>query len=418
MPESQINTTLETIGGLVDDYYQSTGAILSSSNERLNEIGVEYRTRVDHSIAAIETGLAAHISTLYLSAEAHTLSAYYHASPGLIAILTAIWGGVKTVWGFVQKVVNVINILQQLHINDLLKLLIPQWDQFCSEIYSKLGEYGEALGWGIDAMSTLFGVANSGINIYGAMAGKDEGWFEMKFMDNTQLWLQRLNIGVTDFTQDPGMILGWLCQDCQEGTMGETFGWWLKNQSKIDNAFARVGIIGDELGNITGSLAGLQAGMPELVRKNIPQAIWDALERADNYVNYVILPAFAKINSTISEISAQVQKQSETLSRLAGQLSMPGSVLKGVDALPGVLKTAQEDLIDDVSSRAANREADAILASIDEDLNTFDLITEAMKAPTPEPVFLGIETPERKKATGIHVEPEETWFVGGYESPY
>ena len=99
---------------------------------------------------------------------------------------------------------------------------------------------------------------------------------------------------------------------------------------------------------------------------------------------------------------------------LAQRLARPGDILGGVDALTGSEQSNQLGMIDDVTSREFDFWTNTERAEIQPDLNAFDRIDSALTAPTPQPGFMALNNPDRKRLHGITVDHQETWMIGGY----
>jgi len=166
--------------------------------------------------------------------------------------------------------------------------------------------------------------------------------------------------------------------------------------------------------NAIAELSAIQVGMPAFVAKNIPQSIWDGLAKADLYISDNILPALTSIKNRMMEIDNMFSVYSDKISSLTDKIAHPGDMLLGVDSLPDYMRINQEKSIDEVANRQYLEAVNAGAALIKSEIDDFDLIQEALIAPTQEPSFLDIESPERAALTGIVVEPRETWFINGF----
>jgi hypothetical protein len=165
-------------------------------------------------------------------------------------------------------------------------------------------------------------------------------------------------------------------------------------------------------------LSALRVNMPQLIAQYIPAGIWTALDEADSFIHDKIMPALNQVQSLVTTIQRATNVTNTQLSALAAKLASPGNLLQGVDSLPGFLKKDQETRIDDVTSREFEFWTDQERTIIEADLNAFDLIDSALKAPTPSPVYFELEGTDEYHPRGITVTPQETWMIGGYTSTY
>jgi len=172
--------------------------------------------------------------------------------------------------------------------------------------------------------------------------------------------------------------------------------------------------VAESVGYITGELVALEATLPKFIRDNIPRAIWDGIWAADKAIRMDILPTLESIDSQFNEVNAVLaahRARTESLGRL---LKKPGDILLSVDDLPAWAQQNQLDMIDDVTSRQFEEASASERLAMSGDLDEFDRIDQALKAPTPTPPFMSIESPDYVTGPDIVKEPHETWFVGDY----
>jgi len=103
--ELAIKQTITSIEGLTEQFAILSGGRIDQINEALsvdiNTIGQITELRVSR----LEAALMGPVIVIYQDAEFHTLRAYWHASPSLIVILSAIWAVIKVVWQVVKWII-------------------------------------------------------------------------------------------------------------------------------------------------------------------------------------------------------------------------------------------------------------------------------------------------------------------------
>ena len=402
----------------LDSYAGALAERVDDINARLISGSYEVRDILSARLASAEAVLVRYVSALTLEAEYHITRAYFHASPGLIAAILAIVAAIKFVAGIIAQVLNIWKIAQAIHLDDLLYRIFPKFEQFINEIMTKVSEFSAYLGWGVDGVNHLLSAVHGGVNVWCGLSGKDYGALKMGWFDRTMATMNHFQDNIALWRQDPGRWLNQFVESSEAANFLRIGRWWGDQSSWIREGVDRAEKALTGLGRVTGELASIQTGMPQAVAKYIPSSIWEGLNRADSVINDDILPKISAIGLTVDRLDKLLGSYSEKTKELARRLAFPGDLLEGVDELHEVLREMQEAKVDDVASRQWGRDVDADIEAMTGDLEAFAKIDAALKAPTPEPVFMSIESPARREITGIVEEPRETWMVGGYDSPY
>ncbi len=381
--------------------------------------------RIDADVQAIEDGVKMTIVraqaelmqyvALVVADTAHTINkAYYHASPGLLLILYGIWSVALLIWKHVQTVISIIALIKELGIDDLLASIWPAFAKARAKFRELVGELSEAIGWGADGLLHLLHASQGFVGIYSGLSGKSFEWMDVQWMVKTERVLTKIETASRSINDEPGRILEYIFQseEYNNKVITEPFGFLLVDRITEALTKGRDAVTG--LGGVVDELSQIRNGMPESVRKHIPQSIWDGLDWADNTINDVVLPRVNKALATIILIESQLDKLRSDAADIVDRITHPGELLLTVDDLPDYAREAQEAMIDDVANRTFNKAATAERDGMSSDISEFDLLYDALSADTPEPVFLGLESPERGKITGIVAEPLETWFINGF----
>jgi len=219
-------------------------------------------------------------------------------------------------------------------------------------------------------------------------------------------------------TNDPGAVLEMFFQGEMYKNMREAGRFGDELTSKIDEGLIKARSAIEGVQYALGELSGIQENMPTVIAQNIPESIWRSIDQMDGYISDIILPRLLDAERLVETAMNIISTYNSKFSDLATKLAYPGTNLLTIDDLPDYAKQSEQWAIDEVSGRMFNDAADSDRAGMQADLDAFEIIDKAMTAPLPEPEFMTIESPQRAALHGIVVEPQETWFVGGYKSPY
>jgi len=371
-----------------------------------------------HTLTLQVDKLTAGVQDIYLMAELYYTRAAFHNQTGFIALFANIIACIKWFGKVLTSIATAMQIIKEIGLHDWLYDNWGRYREVVDQVSAKLSQYSDALGWGVHGVQAILHISQSGNNILGAALGKDEGMLELEFFDKIGPYMESLDSYIRQGGQNAGLWIEAIANLGQTGIFGDMkweFGKWKRG---LDIAIERTLVITDEMTNITGELLGLQEGMPEFIRQHIPQSIWTAIGQADSYLNNKILPGLERLDSTVKVLNDRLEDHNNKLSDLAQRLTRPGLIFAELDGQPDHIREHDEGIIGDVASRELDRQVDETLEGMYGDLQAFDKISEALSAPTPQPSFMNLEGPGAKQFGEITAEPQETWMVGGYESPY
>jgi len=356
---------------------------------------------------------------MIMSADLMIQKIMYHRSPQIFALILAIGTIVRTI-------VNVVNFLRTVYqviriftvVNDILYAVWPEYRKQVDALLGKISQLSSAVGWGVDGFLHLFNAVQGGVNIFGALTGKNWSVMQIEMAQRTVTVAQKLSNELHLLETDPGAYIKNIFQNEVLTTSTEMGDWWTGFVATVDEGINRAK---DALEYAQGSINELQAlrnNMPKLVSDNIPLSIWFSLDQADTLIHDKLLPNVARLESALSTLESITGVNEAKLKALANKLAHPGMLLQDVDDLPEFLRKDEEKRVDDVTSREFEYWADTERIEIEHDLHDFDRIDALLKAPTPEPEFMTLEIPEGKTIRGVRAEPHETWFIDGYSDQH
>ncbi|MBA7471389.1 hypothetical protein ES707_06695 [subsurface metagenome] len=414
MSESQTRQRVENLKSPVSSFQSLVGARIDMLTRDIEAQCEHFKSETDIRIVMQETEIIRLASVLTLSAYYHINRAYFHASSGLIAIVVAIVEIVVWAYTSIKWLVNtrVAQILIGIH-----RILYTIWGDYKKEVDKHLknvSDYAQSIGMGVDGLINLFSAAQGAVGLYAGIRGKDYEGFRGDLYESFNKNTARVKYYLQLLAEDPSAFFTKFFLDEQGHQYNEAKEWWGNTLDTIEAAVDMVDKAAEQIASIGEELLKFEASLPDLIREHIPSWITHGLRDMNDYIYYNVKPALAKVDNKLSEVNAVLDSYRDNAADLVDKLAHPGEVLLGVDDLPDYARDAQLAMIDDVTSREFETAATAERLAMSGDLEDFDIINAALTAPTPEPVFLSIEASARHEATGIVLEPHETWFVGDY----
>lgn len=412
-----VNKRIETIDTALKSYVQVVDTTAVSLGARQNELFEVLLRNIDLKITEITTPLIRASEVLAIRVTYSTVRLTLHASPEIIEILLT-WLKIDMTAKWVIslfKVVKVLSIAWQ--VNQIILEVWPHYRAWFEGLLTKLSEFSNYLGWGVDGIIHVMNAAESGLNVVGGLMGKDWTIIKTEGMEKGMEVAGYISKGLQSFQADPGAFITRIVEGRTLETAWETKKWWDGTLIWINKGIDKGKEAAEGVKDVISEVSAIQNNMPEEVRKHIPQGIWDSLADIDEFINDYIFPTITKINNSLQWIEAIQGASINRFGVLADKLANPGEILLGVDDLPEYAKAGQLGMIDDVTSREFDFWTNTERGEMQGDFDEFDRIDRLATAPTPEPGFLTMEIPVGKTIRGITAEPKETWFVDGYDDP-
>jgi len=411
MNTSRIVDITNDIDSAVNLYADLTGSNIDRINEQIKSDAEVLALNLEVSLSFNESYLIRAAAELQRHALYHTLRGTYHASPALLFFLISMIILINKIWAVVSVIVTIFAVIKAFHIDDLLYRWWPWYADIVDQIRGFIVETSEALGWGIDGLMHLVNAVQGGVSIYGGLTNKGEDWMKLQGLLKMEDTLKTLQIYAKIGYTDAGDLLGKIFDVQARDTLLWFKDWSGENLDKIMNVTGIAEKALRDAGSIGDELLAIRENMPQVIADNIPASIWSGLESFNNTIYNDILPTVSGTNEKLAEANRLIDMYADQMSNIARKLIKPGDLLLGVDNLPDYVRLPQEVAIDDVASREFQRLANEGRDALDDDLGEFDRIDAALKADTPEPVFMSLESPARAALTGIVAEPYETWFL-------
>ena len=418
MDENNIENRVKSLVDSVRDFGPLVGEKIDQAEAQTESLREYFTQTVEVRINSFAPALAPYISALAARANITIFRITFHASPEVFALIMTFVTIFKIVT-WVARIVSVIRIVSTIwSINQIILSLWPQYKRWWDTTMAKISEMSAGLGWGVDGILHLVNAVNIGFSLSGRLAGKDWDLLKVEAMERgIKVGTKVANV-FNKMAEDPSRYMDDIFSIEQYSTSNEfRHGLWGITNT-ITNITDKAETAFRGLTQISGELQAIQTGMPEVIRRNIPGVIWSSLAKYDRYIDLYIFPTLTKLTTALNTLDNLLNIHGDKLSEVAGKLSHPGDLLLTVDDLPDYARNTQLGAIDDVTSREFELWTDSERAELQGDLNEFDRIDQLLTAPTPQPGFLGMEIPRGKTVGEITAEPQETWFVGGYNSPY
>ena len=412
-----IDQAIRNVEALTEQFVDLTGWRVDQANEGLERSIRTLEQITELRVSRVESTLMGPITLMYQNAVYHNLKAYWFASPSLILVLAAIWSAIQLIWSIIKTILAIIEIIQLFKLDDLLASVWPEFERARMKFRLWVSDLSEAIGWGVDGFLHLLHATQGFTDVLGGLTGKSYSWMDVQWMDKTGSVLSTISTYADQIKDDPGGILEILFQGELKKSLNLSSAFGQELSDKFRDLTTTAGRMFTGLENVADEITAIQENMPEVIRKNIPSTIWQSLEVFSNTISAHILPRLARVDSLLTLYDNIFKDHRDILGTLADKLAHPGTNLLGIDDLPDYAKNSELWAVDDVSSRMFSEGTDQDRVDMQPDLDAFEIIDAALTAPTPEISFMTIEDPARAARYGIVVEPQETWFIGGYNDP-
>ena len=414
MDDGRVKAAVGNTEAFLEDYASGVEGYTSDIRSSVREACKSLQDDISINLTSREVELTRYTTLIARDAEFHTLTAYYKASPGLIAIIIAIAKFVLKVVGIIKIINDFMVLVTGENLAYWLNKLIPGFEEAWNDIMNKISGFSAMLGWGVDGVHHLINALGASADLWGMVTGRPMDEVRVKKYTRLYTLMNSYSNYLAKWQKNPGEQIAKYIDWFSDYNYGE--GYW-----KMHDIFDRLDTFGDKIettvkdvGKISGELLGIREGMPEFIAKNIPRGVWDGIEKVDTAINDRIIPALTAVNDRVDELNAAIEAQRKHAQELADRVSHPGDLLSEIDSLPLYARLDQEDKIDDIATRKLKRDTSEAWEAERVDLRGFDKVYAAMTAPIPPPEFMELEVPGRGVITGITEEPRETWFVGDY----
>ncbi len=416
--QDHIIQTISNVEGLTNQFAGLTGERIDQVNEALDHsIRTLYQIEVLR-VSRAEAALMGPIALIYQNTVFHTLKAYWHASPSLILVLTAIWDAIQIIWKVVKFILAIVEVIQMLNLDDILANYWPAFEEARTKFRHWVSELSEAIGWGVDGFLHLLHAAQGFTDVLGGLMGKSYAWMDTQFMVKTGDLLQKVSMYSDKIVENPGEMLEILFQGELRKSYSMAFNFGSQQDWDFNQLFNRTKDAITGLRDVANEITAIQENMPELIRRNIPSVIWSSLEQFTETIDAQILPRLTKLQNTVTMVNMVLMINTQKISGLADKLAHPGTNLLTIDDLPDYAQQSELWAVDDVSGRLWNTSTDGDRADMQADLDSFAIIDSASRSPLPALEFMSIVEPGRAALLGIVASPQETLFIGGYNSQF
>ena len=413
-----MSVTLEDTARQVDDILTS---LVSIEGERIDYIysqtdalagGIRDREAV--RIGAVLPELTDYTTAVYLDAEYHLMKAYWHASPSLIVILAAIWGVIRVVYHAVTWLIDFLHIKELIRIAQVLSIIWPDFRKRMEAIYGKVVEFSKQIGWGADGLMHLLQAGQSTVGLVSGWLGRDNFSMGVGLASRAESMLEYTSMFADKIATNPSQFLEYVFNTSATDSYNESKSWWDKTSAWITGIATRTEDNVRKINDVMDQWMAAQNALPSVIRKAIPQAIWDGIAWANDKIDDTILPALTDLQRKIDLVNAQMVNQRTTIRGLQNAIKNPGDLLERINALDAAARKLQEDKVDAVAGASFGAVADEIETASAAEMLPLESVTAALRAPVPEPSFL---TLEEKPYISVALPGETlrtTWFAGDY----
>jgi len=403
---------LAKLNEAVKDYTHYLDAYTDTLRPDMRRVAKQLRDEVDIKITSCEVHIIRLAGVISTDAEYHIASAYFHASPGLWAIIVGILEVIKAVIEWIKIVNDLLVAITDENLVYWLNKLIPGFENAWNSVLHGISNLSQKLGWGVDGISHLLNAFNIGTDTWGAIMGKSDIGIRSEKMERTQAFLSSLSNRLEEWENVPGIMFNDVLNSISSSKNYQSRLRMDGIKLRLDQAWDRAWQTLNNVSSLTHELGALREDMPAFIANHIPQGIWDGIDRVQRTIDEGILPVMTDIGDRIDAVNAVLEAHRIKAEALAESLNNPGDLLERINNLSDSAKAAQLEKIDNIASLKLQQENEAEFAVLGPEFAELESIADALsQAPPPLP-FMTLEFPGR--SPGIVAEPRETWFVGNY----
>lgn len=414
MNEERIQKAIASTTEAVNGYVRTVDSYTDDLRPAIRFEARQLRDEVDIKIASCEAHIIRLTGIISQNANYHIISAYFHASPGLWAIIIGILEVVKIVLDWISIINDLLVAITDQNLLYWLNKLIPGFENAWNSILHKISTISQKLGWGVDGISHLLNAFNIGTDAWGAITGKSDIGVRTEKMTKTQSFLNSLSGRLEEWENVPGIMFNDLINSVPSLNN-------FQSHMEMHNIQLNLGKLGHDargfltsISDITSELGALREDMPSFIADHIPQGLWDGIDRVQKTIDEGILPVLTDVMDRIAEVNAVLESYRERAEALAESLNNPGDLLERIEALSEQARLIQAGKLDKYSGEMMNKKTGDVAAGFETEDRILDALHELMSVPIPEPSFLALELAPGSTHPEITVEPHETWFAGDY----
>lgn len=405
---------LATLDEAVNGYTQYLDVYSDTIRPDIRRQCLQLRDEVDIKVTSCEVHIIRTVGVISSDAEYHIASAYFHASPGFIAIILAILQVVKVIIEWIKIINDILVALTDEGVVYWINKLIPGFEDAWTNLLNGISDISQKLGWGVDGISHLLNVFDVGADTWGHIMGKSTGAVRIEKIERTQKFLDSLSKNLNKWESNPGVMFDDLLAKVPATANLQAWSTMWVMKSNITKALVRTETFLTNISNVSKEISALQDGMPSFIAQHIPQGIWDGLNRFETVIDDAILPALTDVGDRIDAVNAVLEAHRQKAEALAESLNNPGDLLERIEALSEQARLIQAGKLDKYAGEMLSKTTGDMVAGFAEEDRILDALHELMSVPTPEPSFMGLELASGAAHPEIIVEPHESWFVGDY----
>jgi len=405
---------LAKLNEAVNGYTHYLDAYTDTLRPGIRKQCLQLRDEVDIKVTSSEAHIIRLVGVISTDAEYHIASAYFHASPGLWAIILGILQVVKAIIDWIKIINDILIALTDEGVVYWVNKLLPGFEDAWNNLLNGISDISQKLGWGVDGISHLLNAFSVGADTWGHITGGSTGAVRIEKIECTQKFLDSLSKNLTRWENTPGVMFDDLLAKVPAQTNLESWSTMWVMRSNIKKALERTETILSGVSGITHELGALREGMPAFIAQHIPQGLWDGIDRVQRTIDEGILPVMTDIGDRIDAVNAVLEAHRIKAEALAESLNNPGDLLERIEALSEQARLIQAGKLDKYAGEMLSKTTGNMVAGFAEEDRILDALHELMSVPIPEPSFLGLELAPGVSHPEITVEPHESWFVGDY----
>ena len=199
----------------------------------VKEQAYKLRERCEYQVSEAIALLTSCLSYVYLNTNHRIDQVVFHHSPSLFGIIAWLSIAISNIIIAIKTIVDILHITELLKISDILAVVWPKYRLVLEDIYSKVAEASNALGFGVDGLIHLIQATQSGISVLGGVLGKDDIWSEAQIGEQALKTTQRISVLVHQFETNPSHAFQAIFAEQDWSNKRKVSEWWEKTSSWI-----------------------------------------------------------------------------------------------------------------------------------------------------------------------------------------
>ena len=402
------------LSSLVGSILISLTAIVATVVSGLIGVLSTLLTNVSIVVGGILTPITSALTmvTTKVAAVVHTASSNLLGITNIKYATLSAW--IKAVKANFTAFLEAIHYKALLEIHDIAYILSSSYRGMLNKVYTKLGEFSEAIGRHTGFLETAIQLARNTSLRVSSFLGKRFDIAEVVWLKDFNGLLTKINETTAVYAANPSQI--W--HDIDDLIVKPATDAAAEAQLAM---FVTVKSLGDMLKAGDDMLTTVQADfgavvneLPAKWRQDLIPIVENVEDDIRHWRDKIYTPAKETIDKVIDVVYTRTTEARQSMQEIAGRLARGGDILADIDSLPNAERIKQELIIAEVTSRVRREQGDYFETVFQANYQTLQSILAAVEFDTPPELWFVPEKTALATPIGKQAADRKTWFVGDY----